>query len=580
MTTADDDFKAVFESTTRKLAAMGPASGARVRHLAAVPSTTGDVPTGSVSPLEVPFKTQDMETWWLPEPVGLWVEAQHVALGVPRTMAIAAALCAAATLVQGKVEVEIKPGWREPLCLFWLVFSPTGSRKSALLKAATAPIRRLQQEIEDRLRPDIRDATNTKARLELQAARIRRTVKAHAYSEGHQETMNQLREIEMELAHLDVPMVPRWLYDDINPTVVPRKLRHNQEAEGIARLAVLDAEGTFLANLLGRHSGAVNVDPLLKGYGGEPIDMVRTVQGREETSDTHLDAAHLTLLLLVQPHLLDRINEHPELGANGLLGRCLMSHLESDATALPWDAPEVPQSVQDGYASWLASLGEIPPGTVWQVPKDCLPTLRAMHERLEADRLEGKGATGWTVRTLGRLCRILCLTELLAEPGLLANVANVAKVPPPSDRARSEGIGKIKLDYLFLSIYIAGLGAAQAVEPTTHPTRSLAPRILRLSVATFASDAVGQSLTLRQIKRLLNVSREDALRGCEELVASGHFIQDAKSERRNKNGTVTVSYIIACADPDAKPPPKLEVVAPPPEWSPEPPPEWEPEYEP
>lgn len=565
--TPDEDFKAVFESTTRKLAAQTPAS--RVRHLTPVPSTYGDAPEHSnISPLDAPFRHQDLETWWLPEPVGRWVEAQHASLGVPRTMAIAAALCAAATLVQGKVRVEIKPGWQEPLCLFWLVFSPTGSRKSALLKAATAPIRQLQREMEDRLRPDITAAQNRKARLEVQATRIRRTVKAHSYSEGHQEVMNQLRELEHELEELVVPAVPHWLYDDINPTVVPRKLRHNQEAEGIARLAVLDAEGTFLANLLGRHSGNVNVDPLLKGYGGEPIDMVRTVQGREETADTHLDAAHLTLLLLVQPHLLDSINEHPQLGSNGLLGRCLMSHLEADDKPMPWDAPPVPQDVQDGYASWLAALSDIPPETVWQVPASCLPTLKVMHEKLEADRLEGKGATGWTVRTLGRLCRILCLTELLSDASDCQTGGY--GIRPVGPRAPHEGIGKEKILYLFSSIYYAGLQAAQAVEPVTHPTRSLAPRILALTLRQSDSSPIGRIVTLRQVQRGLTVSKDDALRGCEELVASGHFEQDAKSERRNRNGTITVNYVVVSTDPEAKPAPRLEIVpddqGPPPDW--------------
>lgn len=516
--------------------------------------------------LEPELTSPDMESWWLPAPVRDWVEACHVAFGVPRAMAIAAALCSACAVTQGKVRVEVRPGWQEPLSLFWLVFSPTGSRKSALLKAATAPVRGLQAGIARDLEPDIYRLSNQKARLELQIARMRRAVKAHMHSEGSREHLGQLRELEDELSKCQVPLVPRWLFDDINPTVVPRKLKHNQEAEGIARLAVLDAEGTFLANLLGRHSGTMNVDPLLKGYSGEPIDMVRTVHGQDATADTHLDAAHISMCLLVQPHMLDKIRAEPDLISNGLIGRCLMTHLEHSITPLPWNAPEIPEYVQLGYERWIATLAGLPEGFVYQMPAQCMPTLKALHERLEEDRCSGSGAVGWTVRTLGRICRIVALTELVQS-----ELSQLSTVPVGTGGATGGAcVGVIsKLTYLINSLYYAGLPSAQALEPISDPLARLTLRTLRwlVSVRQFK---IGGVFTVRDLQRGLKVDKDRALDVCDSMVSSGHLEQLEPVTRRNR--TLTVSYRILSLSDSSAPRPQLSLVREPPAL-PEPDPE-------
>jgi hypothetical protein len=498
------------------------------------------LPPPEAVPLEAEFSTPEWETWWLPGPVGDWVDACHVAYGVPKVMAIAAALCAACTVAQGLAEVEIRPGWREPLSLYWLVFSPTGSRKSALLKAATAPVRALQDAKRRELEPTIRQRSNEKARLEQQISRMRRGVKAHAYTEGAQEHLQQLRELEHNLDTLEIPLPPRWLYDDINPTMVPRKLAYSQDAEGIARMAVLDAEGTFLANLLGRHSGHVNVDPLLKGYNGEPIDMVRAVHGSKDTQDIHLSAAHLTLLLLVQPHYLDEIRQRPELGTNGLVGRCLMSHLTHAPQAQSWDAPEVPQAVQEGYARWLATLANLEPGTVYAMPKDVHPELRKLHDQLEADRISNKGAVGFTVRTLGRICRIIALTEL----GQLSTLSN-GRTDAGGAASRTRVI--TKLTYLYNSLYSQPLGTAQAMEPTSDPLARLTRRALGwIRQSTLAT------VTLRKLQSGLRLKKDQCLAVCDSLVESGHLEQLASTVRHNK--TLTLTYRVVSTEPEGEDP--------------------------
>lgn len=480
---------------------------------------------------EPEFTSPEMETWWLPAPVAAWVDACALSFGIPKAMAVAAAMTAAAAVTQGKCTVQIRPGWTEPTSLYWLVFSPTGSRKSALLRAAVAPIRALQRQLEEELGHVIEQRTRERARIEgLIRKQLNKQKAEDSWTESAQEQRMLLNKLYRDLDATEVPKIPRWLYDDINPTVVPRKLRHNQEADGIARVAVLDAEGTFLANLLGRHSGSVNVDPLLKGYGGEPIDMVRAVHGSADTADTHIDAAHISLCLLVQPHYLDEMRRKPELISNGFLGRCLMTHLEHSVTATPWESPPVPDQVQHDYARWLATLAALPAGTVYAMPDDIQGELKAFHERLEADRLENRGATGWTVRTLGRICRLIALTEL-------------ATVTPSQCH---RGVGALactgvtsKLTYLISTVYTRALLTARALEPTSDPLARLSRRTLaRLRQCDSAKTP--QIVTLRDVTRWLHVGKDKALEVCDSLVSDGFLEQQAPTVRANK--TLTISY--------------------------------------
>lgn len=521
------------------------------------PPEEGDV----VVPLDAVMRTGDIETWWLPDPVRAWVEACHLSLGVPRVLATAAALCTAASVVQGNVEVEIKPGWREPLSLYWIMFSPTGSRKSALLKRAAAPVRALQAKRKLELEPLQRTARYRRKMLEAKIKSVISKAPAESAQSGSYENPFAggykpqaaernilLDNLTKELDETPIPLAPEWLFDDINPTVVPRKLKHNLEAEGIARLAVLDAEGTFLANALGRWSGAVNVDILLKGYNGEPVDMVRTVSGSAETNDVHLPAAHISMLLLIQHIYLDAMREKPELGSNGFLGRCLVSHLTASEEPASYDAPSVPQDVQGGYERWIAALASQKPGTVYVMPAELQPTLRAMHNKLEADRLEGKGGVGYGVRTLGRLCRIYAMTQLIGDCAGNRAIANCT-YPKPGAISYVKGIRS--LEYLYISFYSKELTSVRAMEPATSPSTDLAHRCVQFLKRSLHEGTLkkGQLVSRAYIRRALHIDRNCSEKLCEELEGNG-FLEAVCKRTKAGSGRASVRYrIVATAAP-------------------------------
>jgi hypothetical protein len=487
------------------------------------------------TPLEPDAATDDLESWWLPKPVRAWVDAAAAAFCVPKVMPIAAALCAASVLVQGKARVRINSGWEEELSLYWLIFAPTGMAKSGVLKAALAPVRAIQAGIEEELRPVIVEKTNQRARLEAQIARMRRATKAHKYTDGSQEHLQELRELEHELSECEVPVVPEWLHTDCNPTIIPRLMRANLEAEGVARMAVCDAEGTFVANLLGRHSGHLNVDPLLSAYTGDPIEMVRTAPNSAALQKFRMLSSHMVMLLMVQPHYLDKLRQHPELGDNGWLGRCLMSRVRGSTDPTPFDRGGVPDEVSNGYADWLTQLATVEAGTVYDMPAESLDELRSMHERIEANLALSKGAIGWSKRSLGRICRIFALIDMVDGHCRTVELSN----PAGGDRACR--VLKI-LTYLYNTLYLRGLTQAEAIEPT----RSTLPALSRRALAWCDRSTVRQ-FQLRELQRALRISKDDAMAVCDMLCETGHL--ELVEEKRRANQTLTLTYTVLSTDP-------------------------------
>ncbi len=73
---------------------------------------------------------------WVADMVMAVAEFTQTPLDLPGCLALAAMSTAAG----GRAELEVRPGWREPLNLYTVVAMPPGSRKSAVFAAMIAPL--------------------------------------------------------------------------------------------------------------------------------------------------------------------------------------------------------------------------------------------------------------------------------------------------------------------------------------------------------------------------------------------------------------------------------------------------------
>jgi replicative DNA helicase len=90
---------------------------------------------------------------WVADMVLAVAEFTQTPLDLPGCLALAALSTAAG----GCAELEVRPGWREPLNLYTVVAMPPGSRKSAVFAAMTAPLLDAERQLVEKARPRIAD---------------------------------------------------------------------------------------------------------------------------------------------------------------------------------------------------------------------------------------------------------------------------------------------------------------------------------------------------------------------------------------------------------------------------------------
>jgi hypothetical protein len=479
-------------------------------------------------PLEPELEFHDWETWWLPEIVQNWVRAQARANCCATVIPLAAAMTAMATALQGRVEVEIKPGWREPLSLFWVLASPTGTMKSRVLDAAKRPLKALEAKLADEAREQQKTNRRTRHMLEGRVKKLR----GMFANKGSltEDQRNELNSLEHNLEQLPNDKAPVWLYSNINPALIPKKMAHNLEAEGVARLSVMADEDTFLRNMMGRHSGHADLEVVLSGYTGGAIEMTRKSVIADDPVDVRLDHAHLTMLVLTQPHVVDWMRTHPILADQGFWGRTIVTTIpRSDLPEL--DAPSVPEPVQHAWERLIATLHAKTDTTVVRVPEELWEPGGALHE-LYADvrRAVGSGAggEGFAVRSVGRVCRFWAL-RILSQ---LSNCHGGSGVQRPRD----EGI---VIKELANSLYYRALRQAQAMQPSTPPLDGAPLRALRW-LRQYPGVTVSTEVSARQVMRALRLSKDTVAAALGELVECGYLSEG--STRRNAHGPATITY--------------------------------------
>lgn len=439
----------------------------------------------------------------LPEPARAWAVACAQWLNLDETMPTIAAICAAASVLQGRVSVRWKEGVVEPVCLYWLVFSATGTLKSQVLAKATQAIRALETERRDEA--DLLERHNRGERRwrEAQLQRLRRQ-KAPDAKIDRDRWRAEMAELEADIDRLETKPAPQWLHGDVNPSLLPKILRHNYEAEGMARAAFLVDEGTFLANIIGRHQGSTQVETLLSAINGAPLSFVRASQTSDDMVSIRLPATFMTICALVQPDYYDRLVGEQRLADSGFLGRTIRTMLDGAPRKPAFDSPGIPAPIQDAYDAWLRALATQEVPEVVDLTADATTRLlvASLYERIAWD------GTGFSRRVLGLVCRVAAIVCVGSTIGCRQGegvgrylhdsqydyVDDIAEeeygVIPEKEVVGIVGGGRgvqggtvgatritCIIEKLFLFIYIQGLREVRATELPAGSLRSLTRRV-------------------------------------------------------------------------------------------------------
>lgn len=346
----------------------------------------------------------------LPPWVGAFVEALAEETQTPVDAAGCVALSALATAAGGRAIVQVRGTYTEPVNLFTVVAMPPASRKSAVFRALTSPILKVEAELAERIKPQIVEAELARS----VAAGVAEKAKSKAIgSKGAPDTLADASDAVAAIEEIKVPPLPQLVADDVTPERAASIL-----CDQGGRLSVLSAEGGIFQILAGRYSGAPNFDLFLKGHAG---DMLR-VDRRDRTE--HVESAILTLGLAVQPEVIKEIATGPGFRGKGLLGRFLYALPASNIGTRNVDPDPIPEDVATRYEERLMRM--VTHLFDWTDPQRLQLSPEADQARLDyARELEPRlhprhGDLGhmsdWAGKSVGAIVRISALLHLAANP--------------------------------------------------------------------------------------------------------------------------------------------------------------------
>ena len=348
----------------------------------------------------------------LPGWLGDYVAAVATATQTPPDLGGMLALAVLATVAAGAVEVQPRPGWREPLCLFVAVGMDAGARKSSVFTALTRPVAEFERQQATAALPAITE-TITLRRIADQAAAHAEAAASKAPADLQEERQAEAIARAAEAANLIVPPVPRWLVDDATPEALAGLLAT------YGRIALLSPEGDVFDQMAGRYNQAAgpNLGVYLKGHAGDLLKVDR--RGRPPE---YVERPCLTIGLAVQPEVLRGLAGRPGFGGRGLLARFLYSLPQSLVGRRDPGAPPVPPAMADRYTLELQALaaslsrtaGDDP--TVLTLDPQAGELLLGFERDLEPRLAAGSGdlahLAGWAAKLAGGTCRLAALLHL------------------------------------------------------------------------------------------------------------------------------------------------------------------------
>lgn len=334
----------------------------------------------------------------------------------PEAASVMCALGVLATCLQRRFEVApYGDEYRETLSLWTLSALPSGSRKTSIINAFTAPLLRYEKLERDRLRPEVVRAASTrlvtKKRIEALALRASKT--------PDRDDREQLRK-EIEEEELGMPKdlcYPRLFTGDCTPERVQQLLCEHGE-----RMAVLSDEAGIFQILAGQYSGGMaNIDAFLQAYSGSPVRVDRA--GRE----AHVDRPALSFALMLQPGVLADVASSKRFRDSGLLARFVYCLPKS--TVGNRDVRKHEGISQDLVRDWenttLSLLSRDTPATpndpiVLTLSPEARELWFAFSEEIEKHQADGgrlESIRDWTSKLPGNVARISAIMELVQTPG-------------------------------------------------------------------------------------------------------------------------------------------------------------------
>ena len=340
----------------------------------------------------------------IPEPIASFVAALAVALQVPQSACMIAALCTVAATMAKRAVVQIGPDWSEPLNIYGAMVLPPGERKSAILSTCRAPLDEWEASAVRRFGERFAALSAEKRILEARA----RAAEKRASAKNDPALRDEAIRMAQEAALFRVAATPQCFVDDIT---TERIVGVMQEQGG--KIALFSDEGGIFDIMGGLYaSGALKIDAYLKAYDGKAIRVDRVGRASEIVHEPAL-----TMCLAVQPAIIRSLGQNTAMRGRGLLGRVIFVLPDSMLGKRLINPPAMPSDIKADYRRiilFLSDMEDPTPGEqrIIRLSPDALALFNAFRQELEpmlAPDADLGAITDWAGKLAGSIARIAAL---------------------------------------------------------------------------------------------------------------------------------------------------------------------------
>ncbi|NGX46772.1 MAG: hypothetical protein K1000chlam3_00135 [Chlamydiae bacterium] len=357
----------------------------------------------SLGAIELPSFPEEV----FPEAVEKFICELSRSTETPRDLAGLTVLAALATVSHDKYVVQVKPDYLEPVNLWTAVALPSGSRKSAVLSAATKPIEKYEKQKQLLIEPLIKEIISKNKSLEMRIKELRNKI-ARVGDSGFEALQQGIFELEQKVK--EPPACPQLWTSDITPENLGALMVTNNEC-----MAILSDEAGIFDILAGRYSSGVpNLDLFLKSHSGSSARVNR--MGRPPDL---LQRAILTMGLTPQPDVLKGLSRNRVFRGRGLLGRFLYALPPSNLGKRELNAAPLSIEIEQAYHAVLEGIlaHEMKENTPYRLllSKEAYEKLLTYSRAIEIQMDEGGSLafmTDWAGKLAGQIARMAALIHI------------------------------------------------------------------------------------------------------------------------------------------------------------------------
>ncbi len=288
-------------------------------------------------------ETPEISATLLPEPLSNFAAALANETETAESLSVMTILGVLSAAHAKRFTITPKDGWAEPINIYSLIALPPANNKSLVLKRCTDPLINWEREQASQMQYELKRCQSERKTQEKIIEGMR---KKAATTQDAIEQKNLILQItEKEANLIEIPAIPQLFANDTTPEALVTNI-HEQGG----RFAIFSDEGGIMETLAGLYNnGNSNIDILLKGIDGGELRV------RRKDRSFNLNP-YLTIVLAVQPAIIQKMSEKRSYIGNGALERFLYVIPKSKLGFRQHNKPAIPSSLIESYNHRINTL--------------------------------------------------------------------------------------------------------------------------------------------------------------------------------------------------------------------------------